>query len=84
MNEYKFLGSGSFRSEHVKAKTLRAAYVMTRKWYLNLDSGTRARFGVLRGKTYQWCQDGAYVMSGWLHSRDPKLKDVGEYGLCKS
>lgn len=76
MREYTFLGSKSFRSEHVKAKNLREAFIKTKLWYFNLSEEMKSRFGILRGQTYQWCGENDFIMSGWIYSRDNKLKDI--------
>ena len=74
MNEYTFLGSHSFRSRHVNAKSLREAFTKTRAWYKSLAPDRQKEFGVLR-TTYQWGRDGCTALSGWIHSCDKKLKE---------
>lgn len=72
MQEYTFLLGHSFRSEHVKAKTLREAWSKTKKWYAQLSQEEKERAGSLVS-LYQFAREGAYVMSRWLETRDKKI-----------
>lgn len=73
MPEYTFLLGHSFRSEHVKANTLREAWSKTKEWYAQLDQERKDRAGALL-TSYQYAREGDMIMSGWLFSRDKKLK----------
>jgi len=62
MREYTFLLKGSFRTEHVKANTLRQAWFPLKKKYKDRII-----------PIYQFANKNDYVMSGWLNSNDKKL-----------
>lgn len=68
MREYTFLGTKSFRSEHIKAKNIREAWKKTKLWYLNLDKTEKEFFGDLT-TTYQYAKENDFYMSNWLHSK---------------
>jgi len=73
MKEYTFLGSHSFRSQHVRAHTLREAWRVTKQWYNSLSLEQREHMGHLT-HSYQDAKDGDMVMSGWKFTRDKKIK----------
>jgi len=75
MREYTFLLSNSFRSTHVKARTLREAWNKTNQWYTALSMEEKAHGGILT-HTYQDCRINDYVLSGWKQSTDKKLMGV--------
>ncbi|MBA7587632.1 hypothetical protein ES708_29663 [subsurface metagenome] len=72
MREYTFLLSKSFRSKHVKANTLREAWRLTKQWYKALSPESKERAGSLT-RSYQDCQEGDYVMSGWKQTLDKRI-----------
>jgi len=79
MREYTFLLSSSFRTPHIKAKSLREAYGITKIWYfyqkLFGEKGIKEHLGKLT-PIYQYANREDYVMSGWLSSNDKSLKEV--------
>jgi len=72
MKEYTFLLSKSFRSEHVKANTLREAWGLTKQWYKTLSPERKERAGSLT-PCYQDCKEGDCVMSGWKQTLDKRI-----------
>jgi len=74
LNEYTFLTSKSFRTEHVYAKNLRDAARITKKRVDRFPKEMKNRLGMVRYSTYQTAKKGDYTMSGWRHSHDKKLR----------
>jgi len=72
MNEYTFLTSQSWRSEHVKARTMREAWRIAKKQHAALSVEERERYGSLIPH-YQSAREGDMVMSGWIPSLDKSL-----------
>ena len=74
LNEYTFLTSKSFRTDHVYANNLRDAARITKKRVARFPKETKSRLGIVRYSTYQTAKKGDFTMSGWRHSYDKKLQ----------
>ena len=76
MKEYTFLMTTSFRSEHIKAHTLREAFKKVKIWHeyhKNFGSEQlKKNLGDLNG-SYQDAKDDDFVMSGWKQIKDKKI-----------
>lgn len=75
MPEYTFYLTKGYRSQHVKAKNLYQAYLITAKGH---DEVARKMFGEIMPTHYQVASDNAYLMSGWKWSNDQRLKRIYE------
>lgn len=75
MREYTFLMSDSTRTPHVQAKTLRAAWTLTKIWYLYQTLFRRRTLGKLTN-TFQTCAEHDFIMSGWKATNDKQIKEL--------